>query len=725
MSDVTSDAAIDFGSTVEQVGLPLLITRPHQHDNVVVYANRAFQELCGYAREEILGRDCRFLQGPETDRSVVAEIRQAIVAGQPIRREILNYRKNGEPFWNELSLNPCRDSAGHLVGFAGVQNDVTGRHRAEQALHETTAWLDGLIENIPGYVYRRVLKPDGTLEYLYVSPSFARLVKVPVQEVSGSDFWRFMHPEDAAETDRAIRRSAAAMSPLSLEFRVVGPEGDERWIRSHANPRRGGEGIIWDTVAIDITREKSNEARLSFLAFHDPLTGLPNRSLFAQSLQKAISLLAGDDRLALFHVDLSGLQEINDAMGRIAGDAILRLIGGRLAGLAAGLSGAAVARVGGDEFSLHCAVPSEAAAAELAAALSLSLAEPSLIDGKEFHTKAHIGYTALTAAGSAAPGRDRPAELMRQADVALSYAKRHGSGLACRYERDADDNVRHRMLLKQSLQRALVEQQFEVHYQPLVELASGRIVGAEALVRWPHPQLGMQRPDAFIPLAEDTGLIVPLGEWIAREAMRQSQSRGAAGLPQCTVSINISGKQLLNRGLPETLERALGEYGGNAEDFELELTEGVLVDSSKDTLTELERLKRLGFTLVVDDFGAGYSSLRYLKQFPVDKLKIDQTFIRRMVVGSSDASIVRAIIAMAKSLGLAVVAEGIETTTQSDFLRNEGCRVGQGYLYSRPLPAEAFAALLQSRSVLSGMSGALPPKLVMAGPEVRRMAAVQ
>jgi EAL domain-containing protein (putative c-di-GMP-specific phosphodiesterase class I) len=286
---------------------------------------------------------------------------------------------------------------------------------------------------------------------------------------------------------------------------------------------------------------------------------------------------------------------------------------------------------------------------------------------------------------------------MRRVHLAMVEAKRDGAG-ACRlYSAGADDRSRSRTALRLSLQQAIDDAQFEMHYQPIVDLTSGAVVGAEALVRWSHPELGMVRPDMFIPIAESTRLIVPLGAWITRTVMQQAQAWRRRGLATPRISINLSSVQLQRPGFLEAVQQALAETGANARDFEFELTETVLVDVSPELLERLAGLKALGFGLAIDDFGTGNATFSYLRHFPVDKIKIDQSFVRHLMAGSSDASIVRAMTALGRSLDLQVVAEGIETTRQRDFLLEEGCRTGQGYLFSLPMQAEDFAWLLEQR----------------------------
>jgi PAS domain S-box-containing protein/diguanylate cyclase (GGDEF)-like protein len=702
---------IDFGSAMSDASFGVLITAIGSGDNRIVFANSAFEVLTGYDAQDVIGLNCRFLQGQDTDGSVVAEIREAVGAGQPIRRELLNYRKDGRRFWNELSLSPRFDRRGGVIGYVGILNDVSARHRAEEAQRtaeeaqrEAEMHLASIIENVPGYVYRRVLKPDGTIKFHYLSSPFTRMLRLPEgEEATLIEVRRHMHPSDIISSDSAIRQSAASMSPFDIEFRVFTSNGETRWIRSYLNPRRSGEDVVWDAIGIDVTAEKTAEARLAYLAYNDPLTGLPNRSLFQLSLRNAIAETAGSGPLELVHVDVSGLQEVNESLGRAAGDAVVRGMAARLTTLASEHSGMIVARTGEDEFAvMQRGIAQEAEATAFAELVGRSLAQPITIDGKKLTIESRMGFT-IYADGTvlSMPASDEVSiELMRQADVALSAAKSNGSDSLRCYESGLDDQVRNRMRLKQSLQLAVTEEQFELHYHPLVDLASGKIVGAEALIRWRHPELGMQRPDLFIPLAEESGLIVPLGEWTVREAMRQVHVWRQAGLRTPRIAINVSTKQIQQSDFTTMLERALVDFGGDATDFELELTEGVMIERSPAILAVLNRIKACGFTLAVDDFGTGYSSLQYLRDLPVDTIKIDQTFIRRMVLGSSDASIIRAIIAVARSLDLDVVAEGIETTMQRDFLRDEGCLTGQGYLFSLPLVPEDFAWLLEHDTLL-------------------------
>jgi diguanylate cyclase (GGDEF)-like protein len=510
------------------------------------------------------------------------------------------------------------------------------------------------------------------------------------------DLWALIHLDDREYMHRSIERSAADMSDLSVDFRLRTVKGD-RWMRTYSRPRRLESGaIVWDGIGLDVTAERAAEDRLSYLAYHDPLTGMPNRSLFDTSLAKALNAHQTNNRqVALMLIDLDGFQEVNDAVGRQIGDSVLRGVSKRVVDFASRRAGYS-ARTGGDEFAVFYSSDTQGDLPDDADALCRDLMQPLHIDDRPFTIEASIGVATFPFHSTAEDSTGEPSvsELMKRSNIALHEAKRAGRGMHQVYSLAADDRRRNQTLVRQSLREAIDGRQFRLHYHPLVNLASGEIVGAEALIRWSHPTLGMQRPDIFIPLAEKTGLIIPIGAWVIEEAMRQAVewAQRHANVPK--IAINVSGAQLLHPGFIETIEGALARTGAKASQLEIELTEGFMIEASPVVLNVLNTLKRMGFALAVDDFGTGYASFRHLRDLPVDKLKIDQTFVRQMVVDSSDASIIRAIITLAKSLELEVVAEGIEDLVQRNFLRDEGCKIGQGYLFSLPLTAEDFVYLL-------------------------------
>ncbi len=682
-------------------------TRP---DNPISFANPAFSAMTGYEPAEAIGRNARFLQGPDTNPEIVAEIHDAVATGVPISREILNYRKDGTPFWNQLTISPILDGNAGVTGFVGVSYDTTIEHTRRELAEQNVKFKD-IAQHVPGYVYRRILSTASEIYYQYLSPSLYKILDIGEEvKLDGDLFHSHIHEGDRERIFEAVRRSADTKGAYLEEIRLVSSTGSVRWFRSYAEPRALITGeVVWDGLAIDITAEKASQSELAFITFHDSLTGLSNRARFMSVLGEAVRALDTDTHLlAVLVLDLDAFQEINDSHGPSVGDEVLKTIGERLQDFALDYGGVA-ARIGGDEFAVMIpeiciSTPLQPIAARLQRAVTVPLP---------------IGAGTVTVGGSlggavyppTADGRPPSAAradeaLMAQADLALHAAKREAPGSFRLYAPELDDVFRNRVALRQSLQAAIVEQQFELHYQPIVATTSGAVVGAEALVRWVHPTLGLQSPGNFIPIAESTGLIVPLGEWITADALRQGQAWRRMGIGAPRIAINLSSLQLRNTnqlrkpGFLAMVERALAESGADPRQFEFELTEGVLIESSVETLSVLRSLKSLGFAIVIDDFGTGHSTFKYLRDFSANKIKIDRSFISRIGVDSADETIIRSMINLARSLGVSVVAEGIETRRQRDFLRDEGCELGQGYFFSAPMRAEDFGWLLDRHMTL-------------------------
>ena len=686
--------SIDYASAVLSCPSGIVITDTSKTDNPIVFVNPAFTELTGYSSAELIGRNCRFLQGLLTDREVISEIREAIAQGHSVRTEVLNYRKDGAQFWTDLAINPTRDGSGDVVGFVGVLNDLTERKQAEAKAHEAKTQLDGIIQNIPGFIFRRIWNQDGSVTYPYVSSYFTSLIGPPdASDGNIPELWKHIHADDVDIVRDAIEHSAAKLSPLVLELRLISGN-EERWVRTHSTPRREKSGdVIFDGVGIDITTEKLANTRLAYLAFHDPLTGLANRTFLTEQLVLAIEVARKEGtQIALSHLLVVGFSEINETLGMNEGDATLKSVAARLSELTALDRNAISARLAGAEFAvLRRGKTASIYADEFAGIMMRSLAQPILVGQVALMTEPCIGTASLALDELGELSADAAAaELLKRAAIALSAASKGGPGTHRRYDEDLDHRRQHRMMICHSMRDAIDNNQFELHYQPLVDLQTSTIVSAEALIRWQHPQLGLLRPDLFIALAEESGLIGSLGEWVMRTAMRQMMAWESEGLNPPTIALNISSVQVKLPDFIETVRRSLAETGADARRFDLELTEGILLELSPATLAALSELKLLGFKLVIDDFGAGHSSLQYLRNFPVDKLKIDRIFVRQLVADFSDALIIRAITSLARSFKIGLVAEGIETIEQLDFLKEQGCTTGQGYYFSLPLAAETL-----------------------------------
>jgi len=462
-----------------------------------------------------------------------------------------------------------------------------------------------------------------------------------------------------------------------------------------------GHRVRYALKASDTTRRfADSERRLHRLAYFDSLTELPNREFFKEHLHYMVSLAAAKGSpLAVLFLDLDGFKRINDTLGHPLGDKVLRAAAERLrqslrAGTAVGWSdrfreGDALARLGGDEFTVLLSRIERAEDASLAAErIRTALGQALKIGGQELYTTTSIGIAVFPEDGGNAD------ELLRNADLAMYYAKRDGGNTHRRFSGQMAAAVLKRMTLENLLRKAIERGELRLHYQPQFNIGNGTVAGAETLLRWTNPELGMVSPAEFIPLAEDTGLIAPIGEWVLRNACAQARAWRDQGLTLPRVAVNVSAVQFLHKGFPDLVTRILEETGLEPRTLELELTESALMRDADSAALALRTLKDIGVQLAIDDFGTGYSSLSRLKQFPIDRLKIDRSFVRDIETDADDAAIAVAIIAMASSMRLEVVAEGVETPGQLEFLRNRGCHEVQGFLLSRPLPAEQIAALL-------------------------------
>jgi diguanylate cyclase len=438
-------------------------------------------------------------------------------------------------------------------------------------------------------------------------------------------------------------------------------------------------------VAVRDQRERLNtEARIRRLAFSDALTGLPNRARFHDLVAvHAASRRAADAGFAVLMIDLDRFKLVNDTLGHDAGDQLLRQVAERLS--AALRDGDVVARLGGDEFAvLQVHAPEPECAHALAARIVSQIDAPFVVDGQAVNIGASVGVALAPADG------DEPAVLLRNADLALYKAKADGKGAFRMFEPALDARMQQRRLLESGLRQALARGEFELHYQPLADARTGRTTGAEALVRWRHPERGLVSPADFIPVAEETGLIGPLGQWVLRTACAE-----AARWPEeISVAVNLSPVQFRDGRLADTVAEALADAGLPARRLELEITEGLLLSDEERTLHTLRALRASGVRISMDDFGTGYSSLSYLRRFPFDKIKVDQSFVRQLPTDPESAAIVRAIITMGACLGMSTTVEGVETAEQLAFTAAEGCDQIQGYLISRPLPVAEFRALL-------------------------------
>jgi diguanylate cyclase (GGDEF)-like protein/PAS domain S-box-containing protein len=476
-------------------------------------------------------------------------------------------------------------------------------------------------------------------------------------------------------------------------YQVKTETGELRTFSISGSPIFGTNGEFrgYRGVGSDITERKLADQQIEFLAFHDALTGLPNRMLMQDRFEQAMAQAERDgSKVALVFLDLDNFKSINDTLGHDAGDALLRQVATRLRECVRDTD--TISRQGGDEFLI---VLRDLPDTEVASAIMLKimerLQEPFLADSQEISTSVSMGASIF-------PGDGNDFEtLRRQADMAMYQAKDAGRNTYRFFDEAMNVEATEHLLLRNGLRRALERSEFVLHYQPQIDLASGAVIGVEALIRWNHPELGMVAPARFIPVAEESGLIVPIGQWVLREACRQAVAWKRAGLPALTMAVNLSAVQFKRGDVEQSVMQALEQTGLNPALLELELTESILIQNVESVLATVKRLKLLGVKISIDDFGTGYSSLSYLKRFDIDKLKIDQSFVRDLATDPDDAAIVRAIIQMARSLNLRTIAEGVESAEMQQQLRIFQCDEAQGYHFARPMPAQEMERYLAEK----------------------------
>ena len=580
-----------------------------------------------------------------------------------------------------------------------LAEDIAARSRAEHTL----LLMQGAIEaSANAIVICSAAAPGYVLEY--VNPAFQHMTGYSAQEALGCNC-AFLWGADGDQAGiKEIRATVREQREGHAVLRNYRKDGTLFWSEVYIAPVRANSGaVIHYVVALyDITATKRYEAELEFQANRDTLTGLANRSLLSDRLGQAIVYAARDAHpLWIAFIDLDRFKFVNDTLGHAAGDRLLQTMAQRLA--AEGGDASTVARIGGDEFVLILPNGLDEYAASVALQRMLeAVAAPVHIGGHELFLTCSIGIAAYPVDGT------DPETLIKHADIAMYRAKETGRNNIQFYKAAMNERALERLRMEGDLRNAIEREEFVLHYQPQIDLRTGQMVGMEALIRWNHPSLGLLAPLRFIGLAEETGLIVPIGAWVLRSACRQNKAWQEAGMAPLRVAVNLSARQFAQRDLLPSIAAVLGETGLHARYLDIELTESMVMADVEHAVSVLRGLKQLGVHLSIDDFGTGYSSLSYLKRFPIDVLKIDQSFVRDISSDPDDAAITLSIISLAHSLRLKVIAEGVETEAQLSYLRRHGCDQMQGYYFSRPVPREEFVQMLLQRKALPPAAGDSP-----------------
>lgn len=643
--------------------------------------NQAASQFVGKPADQIIGHDDGFIFPPSIASEIMAIDKTIMESGNTQTHEETITTIFGEHLIFQVTKGPMLDHNGQVSGLFGISHNITARKKRELALIESETRFSTVFHKNPLAIG---ISNYASGRFIDVNEAFLQLFCYERNEIIGhtaTELNLWVYPEDKARMYTFLSEYGQIQNQ-ELMFRTKTNETGDALLSAELI-NIGGEQCVLRMLS-DITEKNKAQRAINYLAHHDALTGLPNRLLVRDRVEQAIATAKRDKhKVALLFMDLDNFKSINDSLGHASGDSLLEVISHRLRESIRGTD--TVSRFGGDEFLVVLShITGNEAVVSVCTKILEDITKPAKINGHELSTSCSIGVTVYPDDG------DDFDALLRKADSAMYYAKDAKGNTYRFFDSKMNEDAIELVGLRNGLRIALERNEFVLHYQPQIDLSSGAVIGAEALIRWQHPELGLLPPGKFITLAEDSGLIVPIGEWALREACRQAMAWRKQGLPDLVMAVNLSAIQFRRGNLEETVISALKDSGLDPQFLELELTESILIGDTENVLQTVQRLKTLGIKLSLDDFGTGYSSLSYLKRFAVDKVKIDQSFISDMDKNPSDAAIVRAIIQMSKSLGLRTIAEGIEEEYLVKYLQIYHCDEAQGYYYSRPISSDDF-----------------------------------
>jgi diguanylate cyclase (GGDEF)-like protein/PAS domain S-box-containing protein len=654
----------------------------------ITHVNDAFCRISGYGREELLGQNHRIMNSGTHPETLFRDLYRKIKNGEVWRGELCNKAKDGSLYWVDTTIVPQRGPDGKPVGYLAIRIDITARKQAEIERDRSQRFLNTILEHVPAPIF---VKNVDDRRYILINRA-------------GEKFWGVSRAEMIGKTSDEVfpKQEADLIAARDEELLRSGQSlFDERQILT---PRNGIRSIVAKRLVVgdddgksrymlgvieDVTERKQSEAQISYIARHDPLTGIANRAVLHEKLEEALARLRRrQEAFTVLLLDLDGFKYINDTLGHAAGDDMLKELAQRLT--AALRETDILARLGGDEFAIIQSgeTNQREAAIGLAVKVLEIVAQPFDLDGHNVTVGTSIGIALAPEDGTAA------GELLQKADLALYRVKSEGRNNYCFFDAEMSKGAAARLELLTDLRGALSRNEFELFYQPVFDAKTQRPCGAEALVRWRHPVRGLISPDRFIPLAEESGLMEPLGEWILERACTDA----AAWPDHIKVAVNLSAVQFRSGTLFDVILCALVESGLPPERLELEITESVLMQNAEGYGVIIQQLKNIGISIALDDFGTGYSSLSYLTTFPFDKIKIDKSFTQGLTNNAGCAASVASVLTLARGLDMIVTAEGVETKQQFELLRAAGVHQIQGYLFARPGPlAELNFAALEQR----------------------------
>ncbi|WP_425801077.1 EAL domain-containing protein [Desulfitobacterium sp. Sab5] len=650
-------------------------------DGIIVWANTAFTRITGYSLLEALGQNPRFLKSNVHPPEFYKDLWDTILARKVWHGDMVNRKKDGTLYNEEMTITPVYFEPEQTLYFIAVKQDVTQKRLDEEQMRLASKVFENTLEGV------LVTDPKGNI--VYTNQAFQDITGYTTEEVMGKnpkvlssgkhdkkfyqEMWRALLEKGEWQGEIWNRRKTGEIYP--------------EWLTLSAIKDNNGKTVQFAAILSDLTSRKQNEERIKHLAYHDALTDLPNRYLFLDRLTLALAHAARhESTLAVLFLDLDRFKDVNDTLGHAAGDHLLQEVARRLKKCIRDED--TVARMGGDEFTLLLPEVSVDKAKDVARRILKVFEQSFKLDDKELLITPSIGIA--TASDKSIDAQT----ILRHADLAMYKAKESGKNRYWLYQADMSLIAQNRLTLEQRLRRALERGEFVLYYQPQVDVVSGKLLGMEALLRWKHPEAGIIPPLKFIPIAEETGLILPIGEWVLRTAIAQNVAWQRKGLSHLRIAVNLSGRQLLQENLVERVKTILEEEQMEGKWLELEITESVAIHDLELTIRVLSEFKKMGVHIAIDDFGIGYSSLSYLKLFPIDTLKVDQSFIRDSLHNAENGTIVSTIIGLARDLNFLAIAEGVETEAQYEFLKEQACTGIQGYLISRPLPAAEMTTLL-------------------------------
>ncbi|BEU96655.1 EAL domain-containing protein [Acidovorax sp. DW039] len=673
------------------------VAQVNSETGIVMRINQRYCDIVGYTPEELQGRTLREISHPEDQPAVFAAMARLKKGEIPeFRIEKRYFRKDGEEVWVDLTVAPMWAVGAEPDFHISMVQDITSRKRMEESLRTSEQRLRSILQRLPVGVC--LVESDGRMSFR--NERFVQICGYSEAEIPAAEIWWEQVYPDAeirakyrAAWQKNLDNARATDGAIEAgEYAIHCRDGQQRTVEI-AGVMVGAGYLI---TMVDLSQRKAAEEEIRYLAFYDPLTRLPNRRLLMDRLQQALATSTRHGRSgALLLLDLDNFKTLNETQGHDKGDTLLLQVSHRLRSCLH--EDDTLARQGGDEFVVVLEdlgdTPEEAAArAEDAGQKILeALREPYTLEGESHHSSMSMGITVFSGM------RETVDELLKRADLAMYQAKSAGRDTLRFYDPQMQAAVTARAVLEADMRAGLAQGQFELYYQPQVE--HGRITGAEALLRWRHPRDGFVSPSHFIPLAEESGLILPLGEWVLQQACeRLAQWAQQPALSGLTLAVNVSPRQFHQGGFVPQVLAALARSGAEGTRLKLEMTEGLLLADVEDTIAKMAKLKSYGVGFSLDDFGTGYSSLAYLKRLPLNQLKIDQSFVRDVLTDPNDAAIARTVVALANSLGLGVIAEGVETEEQRAFLARNHCYSWQGYLLSKPVPVADFESLVRSHN---------------------------